>query len=116
MSRIVTNCLLASAFAVAAHAQGTGQTAVPSGQQPDNPRSLAHVETARQRAGTDLTAPFNAFCMPANLRANNPTAPELEPVKLFDNLYAAGNSETVVYAITTSDGIILIDGGYGDRV
>jgi metallo-beta-lactamase class B len=37
-------------------------------------------------------------------------------VKLFDNLYAAGNSETVVYAITTSEGIVLIDSGTAAEV
>jgi metallo-beta-lactamase class B len=35
---------------------------------------------------------------------------------LFDNLYAVGNSEATVYAITTAQGIILIDAGYADRV
>jgi metallo-beta-lactamase class B len=106
---------LISAFAIGVQAQAGGQAAPPAAK-PDNARSLAHIEAAKKRAGADLTAPFNFYCVPANLRANNAKAPELEPVKLFDNLYAAGNSETVVYAITTSDGIILIDGGYGDRV
>ena len=40
----------------------------------------------------------------------------MEPVQLFDNLYAFGNSETIVHAITTPDGIILIDSGYLGRV
>lgn len=90
-----------------------GQNPPASG---DNPQSLAHIETAKSLAGTEVTAPFDFFCVPANARANSPDAPELQPVKLFDNLYAAGNSETVVYAITTSEGIILIDSGYADRV
>lgn len=71
----------------------------------------AHVATARRLAGDELTAPFDFFCVPGNARPNNFAAPPLEPVRLFDNVYAAGNSETVVYAITTSDGIILIDSG-----
>ena len=82
----------------------------------DGSQTLAHIENARELAGTDITAPFNFFCVPGNSRGNSRTAPELEPVQLFDNLYAAGNSETVVYAITTSEGIILIDSGYADRV
>ncbi len=115
----LNGCLfLTLALAAGTQTRSAGQapargTAVP---RPDNAQSLAHVEAARKLAGTELTAPFNFFCVPANLRANSATAPELEPVKLFDNLFAAGNSETVVYAITTSNGIILIDGGYGDRV
>ena len=83
---------------------------------PDSLETLAHIEAASEIAGTDVTAPFDFFCIPGNARANSRTAPELEPVQLFDNLYAAGNSETVVHAITTSEGIILIDSGYPDRV
>ena len=37
-------------------------------------------------------------------------------MRLFDNVYAVGNSEATVYAITSSQGIILIDSGYTDRV
>lgn len=75
-----------------------------------------HIASARALAGTDVTAPFEFFCVPGNARPNDRSAPELEPVRIFDNLYAAGNSETVVHAITTSEGTILIDAGYGDRV
>lgn len=49
-------------------------------------------------------------------QAPPPPAPKPEPVRIFDNLYAAGNSETTVYALNTSDGIILFDSGYPDRV
>lgn len=75
-----------------------------------------HVENARRLAGTDVTAPFDFFCVPGNARPNNFAAPPLKPVKLFDNLYAAGNSETVVHAITTSAGIVLIDSGVAAEV
>ena len=44
------------------------------------------------------------------------THPLIEPVQIFDNLYAIGRSSTIVYAITASDGIILIDSGYGDQI
>jgi metallo-beta-lactamase class B len=71
----------------------------------------AHRDTARRLAGSDIGAPFDFFCVPGNARPNNFSAPPLQPVRLFDNVYAAGNSETVVYAITTSAGIILIDSG-----
>jgi metallo-beta-lactamase class B len=75
-----------------------------------------HLENARRLAGTDVTAPFDFFCVPGNARPNNFSAPPLEPVRLFDNLFAAGNSETVVYAITTSEGIVLIDSGTAAEV
>jgi metallo-beta-lactamase class B len=90
-----------------------GQTA-----RPDNPQSLAHVEAAKQLAGSDawLQGPFNFYCVAGKARPNSATAPAIAPVKLFDNLYAVGNSEATVHAITTSQGIILIDSGYADRV
>lgn len=87
-------------------------SAQPPPPPPPTPESLAHVDTARTIAGEDLKVPFDFFCVPGNARANNFSAPPLEPVKLFDNLYAVGNSESVVYAITTSDGIVLLDAGH----
>jgi metallo-beta-lactamase class B len=79
-------------------------------------RIATHIENARRLAGTDVTAPYEFFCVPGNARPNDFSAPPLEPVRLFDNLYAAGNSETVVYAITTSEGIVLIDSGVAGEV
>ncbi len=95
-------------------AAGAQQAAATS--TTEDPAIAAHIAAARALAGADVTAPFEFFCVAGNARPNSLTAPELEPVQLFDNLYAVGNSETVVYAITTSDGIILIDAGYADRV
>ncbi len=87
-------------------------------QRPDNPQSLAHIDAAKKLAGNDqwLLSPYNFYCVAGNARPNNANAPELEPVRLFDNVYAVGNSEAPVHAITTSQGIILIDSGYADRV
>jgi metallo-beta-lactamase class B len=41
--------------------------------------------------------------------ANSLDDPLIEPTKIFDNVYAVGSIGTVAYAITTSDGIMLID-------
>jgi metallo-beta-lactamase class B len=79
-------------------------------QQPAT--AQAHVDAARALAGDDLSVPFEFFCVPGNARPNNFSAPALAPVQLFDNLYAVGNSETVVYALTTPDGIVLFDAGH----
>ena len=38
-----------------------------------------------------------------------------EPMKVFDNLYFVGQKAVTTWAITTSDGIILIDAGYPER-
>src|SRR5206468_11265525 len=94
-----------TAFAQApagAGGQAGARGAAPPAPRPDNPQSLARIDAAKKLAGNDpmLTPPYNFFCIPANTRANNAQAPELEPIKLFDNLYAVGNSETTVYAIT----------------
>jgi metallo-beta-lactamase class B len=107
LSRMKTTLLvIAAAFAM-------GQA-----PRPDNPQSLAHVESAKKLAGDDawLQGPFNFYCVAGKARPNSATAPAMQPVKLFDNLYAVGNSEATVHALVTSQGIILIDSGYADRV
>jgi metallo-beta-lactamase class B len=93
---------------------GAQPATAPAGT--DAARIEQHIEAARRLAGTDVAAPFEFFCVAGNARPNDPEAPPLEPTRLFDNLYVAGNSETVVHAITTSDGIILIDSGFADEV
>jgi metallo-beta-lactamase class B len=104
---------------------GLGFTEAAGSQEPQDAQdaqssaaaeAAAHVEQARLLAGTDVTAPFDFFCVPGHARPNNLSAPPLEPAKLFDNLYVAGNSETVVHAITTSAGIVLIDSGFANEV
>ena len=92
---------------------GMAQTA-----RPDNAQSLAHVDAAKKLAGNDewLQGPFNFYCVAGKARPNDTKAPALEPIKLFDNLDAVGNSEATTHAIVTSQGIILIDSGYADRV
>ena len=101
---------------VIAHAQ-RGERGAPQPPRPDNPQSLAHIDAARKLAGVDafLANPFNFYCVAGKARAQNNAAPTLEPTKLFDNLYAVGNSETAVYALTTSNGIILFDSGFTDK-
>jgi len=118
----LSSLTLSLVLVIGGQAQGNGQRQggppAPAAPKPDNPQSLAHIDAARRLAGTDpfLKNPFDFFCIPANTRANNANAPELEPTKIFDNVYAVGNSETTVYAVTTSDGILLFDSGYENRV
>lgn len=96
-------------------AQGRGAAAAP---RPDTPQSWARIDAAKKIAGSDpwLLSPYNFYCVAGGARPNNANAPELEPVRLFDNVYAVGNTETTVHAIATPEGIILIDSGYADRV
>jgi metallo-beta-lactamase class B len=105
---------LALFTAVAASGQGRG---APEPPRPDNPQSLAHIDAAKKIAGADtfLLNPYNFYCVAGKARAQNNNAPDLEPVKLFDNLYAVGNSETTVYALNTSEGLVLLDAGFENK-
>ncbi len=109
-------CLLLSAIALAA------QTT-----------SEAHLAAAKAAAGNDFQNLFNFQCYgpgpggqrpvpgapPPAPRAQGaaprqPGPPDrstwhLEPAKVFDNLYFFGQTEYAVWAITTSQGIIVID-------
>lgn len=67
----------------------------------------AHAENARRIAGTRWLPAYNFFCVAPH--ANAATDPPIAPTKIFDNLYAIGDSGTVAYALTTRDGILLID-------
>ena len=92
-----------------------GQDAVDS---PD-----AHVARAKTAAGDAYQNLFNFLCTvpaprgggPGPRRGGPPPGPPerstwyAEPVKVFDNLYFVGQSEYSAWAVTTSDGIILID-------
>lgn len=90
---------------------------VTSSDLPDNAQSSGHKEAAKRLAGDDpvLNNAWNFFCTPT--RYNVP-GPQIEAMKVFDNLYALPSSaeqQTIVWAITTSQGIILIDSGHPGR-
>jgi metallo-beta-lactamase class B len=91
--------------------------APPQANRPDNAQSQARLAAAKKLAGDDafLAHPYTFFCVSGNARAQNNNAPDLEPTKLFDNVYAVGNSETAVYALTSSEGIVLLDAGFENK-
>lgn len=93
------------------------QRGAPEPNRPDNAQSRAHINTARGIAGNDafLAIPYNFYCVAGNARAQNNNAPDLEPARLFDNLYAVGNSETAVYTLTSSGGTLLLDAGFENK-
>jgi metallo-beta-lactamase class B len=81
-----------------------------------------HVAAARTAAADDHTGLLNRVCAePAPAAERSPAAaarpqgpPEraqwhAEPAKVFDNLYFVGQTEYSAWALTTSDGIILVD-------
>lgn len=81
------------------------QAQAPS--KPDSMEVQQHLEKARMLAGTQWAAAYQFFCVAP--RANSNQDPPIEPTKIFDNVYAIGNTGTVAYAITTSEGIMLVD-------
>ena len=84
--------------------------------RPDTPAVIRHVDAARKAAGAEWTQAVEFICAVDPNRANRPDDPLIEPTKVFDNVYAIGRVGTVVWAITTSEGIILIDSGYADQL
>ncbi len=90
----------------------------------------AHVATARDaayRPGHEFTAVFDTLCeepdpgwsaarTPASNPLGLPTGERsewfVEPAQVFDNLYYIGSQANSSWAVTTSDGIIVIDTGF----
>lgn len=84
----------------------------------------AHVAAAKAAAAQEHTAVFNNLCnppapAPAPQRGQQPTPQpqgppdrsqwHAEPAKVFDNLYYLGQTEYSAWAVTTSEGIIVLD-------
>ena len=76
-----------------------------------------HLKAAKMAAGTDFTGVLASTCIsPGNIAgAGGPRGvPDrstwyAEPAKVFDNLYFVGTKIHSAWALTTSDGIIVID-------
>jgi metallo-beta-lactamase class B len=129
------------AMAVAAFASA----AALAGQAPAalSPEVERHIAAAQAAAGTDHAGLFTAVCNTARAviaqasappraggpggagrgaRAGGPPQPRpreswhAEPVKVFDNLYFVGEQEFSAWAVTTPQGIILLDAIFDDSV
>jgi metallo-beta-lactamase class B len=96
-------------------------------------KAQAHIAAARAAAyepGHDFTVVFDTLCEAA-LSERGPTIPPpqvapplatrkvpprsewyTEPAQVFDNLYYIGSPNDSMWAVTTSDGIIVIDTGF----
>ena len=109
MPRTIFPFLLGAFFALAA-APAPAQDQSPA--KPDSPAVLAHIEKAKEIAGSFWATEEHFLC--EEPRANPATDPG--PAKLFDNLYAIPGQYSaqngVVYVITTSAGLMLIDSGW----
>ena len=80
----------------------------------------AHLVKARNAAGFDFTGTLARLCvaparMPLTIRDGAPGPPPsreswyIEPAKVFDNLYFVGSKIHNSWALTTSEGIIILD-------
>ncbi len=79
----------------------------------------AHLIAARNAAGSDFTATLARLCVaPPNITGIRDAAPGpapardtwfIEPAKVFDNLYFVGSKIHNAWALTTPEGIIIID-------
>jgi len=96
-------------------------------------KAQAHIALARAAAyepGQDFTVVFDTLCAPA-LSDRGPAIPGpqvapslaarrvpprsewyVEPAKVFDNLYFMGSPEDSSWAVSTSEGLIVVDTGY----
>ena len=102
---------------VAAAALGT---APASAQQPTNPTD-AFLAAAKAAAQFDFTGTLARLCVLPQTAAGPDVAPSppperatwyTDPGKVFDNLYFVGTKIHSSWALTTSEGIILIDTVY----
>ena len=103
--------------------------AAPAVAQAASPSPESHVAAARAAAGTEHVALLLRICVqgapsaaetalagmvdraPVGLASVGMGRPDwyAEPVRVFDNLYYVGQTEYSAWAVTTSEGIIIID-------
>lgn len=91
----------------------------------DSPAVAAQISAAKTRAGSEWATAADFFCATEEQVAAMkilPSATEGDvegqraaPMKVFDNLYFVGQKAVTTWALTTSEGIVLIDAGYGAR-
>jgi metallo-beta-lactamase class B len=112
---------LTAAFLMAL-AAGALSAQVPA----DPPQVRALVESAMRSAGPEWKDAATFFCSTEQQIAamkilpsatvNDLEGQRAEPMKVFDNLYFVGQKAVTTWALTTPEGIVLIDAGYADRV
>ena len=85
-----------------------------AGQAPSS--AASHISAAKAAAGSEHTALIEGLCSPLPDPLDAPPPPRsqwhADPVKVFDNLYFVGMTEYSAWAVTTSQGIIIIDALY----
>jgi metallo-beta-lactamase class B len=80
---------------------------------PDTPDITARIERLKHDVGPRWQTTVHFWC--EDPRANRPDDPPIPPTRVFDDVFAIGNSGTTVYVLRTPAGLIMIDAlGAGD--
>ncbi len=113
--------LIIAAIAVLSSTAASGQQPVPHAPPTRVTTSqedafVQHLEAARAVAGREWLGVVDHMCTRGPVVTGSQDDPLIEPVQIFDNVYAIGRTSTVVYVIATSEGLMLIDSGYADQV
>ena len=81
--------------------------------KPDTPDITRTIERLKQKAGPRWAYAVHFWC--EEPRANRPDDPPIPATKVFDDVFAIGNSGTTVYVLRTPGGLMMIDAlGAGD--
>ena len=78
-------------------------------QGPPSPAAQKHIAAARAAAGSEHAVMVDKLCGRA---APTQSTERAQPAKVFDNFYFVGMAEFSAWAVTTSQGIIIIDPVY----
>src|ERR1700756_2032090 len=93
--------ILSLFLATVVHAQGSST---------ESPAVQKHVDAARAMAGTKYKAAMERLCLPPDKRPRPQFADlNVEPVRLFDNLYFVGLANVYAWVYDTPEGIVVLD-------
>jgi metallo-beta-lactamase class B len=92
---------------VAAAQVAAQQNQPPAQPKPDSPAIVEQLDRLKKTVGPRWAEAVHFWCEAP--RANRPDDPVIQPSKVFDNVYAIGNTGTVAYVIQTSAGLMMID-------
>jgi metallo-beta-lactamase class B len=98
--------LLAAVVSAQGPPQGRG---APAPQGPPSPAAQKHIDAARAAAGAEHAVLVDKLCGRAGPTQSTERA---QPQRVFDNFYFVGMAEFTAWAVTTSQGIIVIDPVY----
>jgi metallo-beta-lactamase class B len=104
VKHLLAGFVAAASLAAAVSAQGRG---APQG--PPSPAAQKHIDAARAAAGTEHAGMVDKLCGRAGPTQSTERA---QPQRVFDNFYFVGMAEFSAWAVTTSQGIIIIDPVY----